>query len=345
MSQHLKHIFDASACLSKRQLKDYAHGGMSREEQYAIEHHVNTCFFCSEAIEGLAKKENVLVAIDDLNTNFLKDHLSLINPQIHLNSIAPTVQAQPIQRSSKDKVQPFLKPATIAAALILGVAVLWYLDFGKNEAANHHTLAQQTTTTQAVNVVATPQENTMNANETLSQPNDKTVAQNTTQTSTNNNNDFPQKPSALLATNTQTEKPKPAADTHTKAELAENKKAPKTVAAPATTSAERNSLLAASDMAAKDERKETDNEHATSPDELFEKGNYAAALSVYKKEMNTGGNRAEQDAALQAARCHINLGQKEKAIKLLEAIAENGSGASKRQAKRLLKDLGKEVQE
>src|SRR5690606_5602807 len=129
MSEQLKHIFDNSACLSKRQLKDYVNTTMSREEQYAVEHHITTCFFCSEALEGMNRKDEALVAVDELNTNFLKDHFSLINPQIHLNSIAPTVQAQPIQRQrKKTTMQPLLRPSALAAAALLGFAVLWYLD-------------------------------------------------------------------------------------------------------------------------------------------------------------------------------------------------------------------------
>lgn len=74
-------------------------------------------------------------------------------------------------------------------------------------------------------------------------------------------------------------------------------------------------------------------------DDLFYDGKYSKALSVYKKQMNNTDAKKSQQAQLMAARCHLNLGQKNSAIKLLEELAERGSGSPKRQAKRLLKDL------
>jgi FimV-like protein len=136
MSEQLKHIFDSSACLSKRQLKDYVTGIMSHEESYALEHHVNTCFFCSEALDGMLEHSEALVTVDQLNTGFLKDHFSLTNPQIHLNSLAPAAAAAPVQKRvrTRSKTQPLLlKPTSIAAAIILGFGVMWYLEFGRDQ--------------------------------------------------------------------------------------------------------------------------------------------------------------------------------------------------------------------
>ena len=103
MSEQLKHIFDSSACLSKRQLKDYVTGIMSREESYALEHHVNTCFFCSEALDGMLEHSDALVTVDQLNTGFLKDHFSLTNPQIHLNSLAPAAAVPAVQKRIRSR--------------------------------------------------------------------------------------------------------------------------------------------------------------------------------------------------------------------------------------------------
>jgi FimV-like protein len=49
--------------------------------------------------------------------------------------------------------------------------------------------------------------------------------------------------------------------------------------------------------------------------------------------------RARNKATLNTARNHVKNGQKEKAIKLLQSLVEEGNGPEKRQAKRLLKDL------
>jgi len=75
---------------------------------------------------------------------------------------------------------------------------------------------------------------------------------------------------------------------------------------------------------------------------LFESGNYNDALDVYKNQMNSTDRQTRQQASMMAARCYLNMGQTSFASILLESLASNGSGAQKRQAKRLLKDLGKD---
>ena len=92
MSEQQKHIFDKSSCLTKKQFKEYLSGGMAQEECHVAEHHINACFLCSEAIDGgFDNKEEALSAIQEINSNFLREHLSLSDPKIYLNSLAPTV--------------------------------------------------------------------------------------------------------------------------------------------------------------------------------------------------------------------------------------------------------------
>jgi len=365
MNQQLKHIFDASACLSKRQLKDYASGSMSREEQHAVEHHATTCFFCSDALEGMMEKVDALSVVDSLSSNFLKEHFSLINPQIHLNSIAPSVASQTMQRSfrSKDKVQTFLKPTSIAAAVILGFGILWYLDFGKNRTARSEQAHQSSAITEsAKSTTASATETSVSATQEenlQTTPIAGSTAANNDSQPLSNNNDFKQK-QAIIGTNPETEKPTNTSDSHLKKpDPIEKKNAGMKAAGLTGNSSEKTGASAAhagalnsagnsasvKTKSSEAGSKEADSETATSPDALYKSGDYRKALAGYRKEMNESGSRAEQQAALQAARCHINLGQKENATKLLQSIAENGSGSSKRQARRLLKDLGKEGSE
>jgi hypothetical protein len=54
MSTPLSHIFDQSACLTVKQIKDYLNKSMTKEECHAAEHHMNNCGLCSTAVEGLS---------------------------------------------------------------------------------------------------------------------------------------------------------------------------------------------------------------------------------------------------------------------------------------------------
>jgi len=381
MSHQLKHIFDSSACLTKRQLKDYASGVMSQEEQYAVEHHVTTCFFCSEALDGMMQqKGEALVTVDELNTNFLKDHFSLTNPQIHLNSLAPSVQAQPIQRVAKKRTGiPLLKPSSIAAALILGFGVLWYLEHDKNDIRPTGRIAQVSPASSGATASPDASKSAMAAPDetgTATRPVAANAAQNESANMPGNQPDQPQRPQALVATNPETGKNQADASKELKTEAAtpsgkdtESNPLAKTEAAeetvkPATKSTAAMTFAApVNDNAASGARsnantyvienskipasKKVSSEASTveTADDLYASGNYRAALNVYRKQMNAAGAKDEQHAALQAAHCYINLGQKESAIKLLQSLAENGSGSAKRQAKRLLKEMDKEKAE
>ncbi len=126
MKQKLAHILDTSSCITKRQLKDYAAGTMSTEECHAMEHHVNGCAFCSDALDGaLLHTPGETVAIAALNGSFIKAHFGLQSPHIHLNSMAPTIGPK-----SKHKMDPFWLKTSIAAVILVG-AVLLYLQTGK----------------------------------------------------------------------------------------------------------------------------------------------------------------------------------------------------------------------
>ncbi|RYZ49710.1 MAG: tetratricopeptide repeat protein, partial [Sphingobacteriales bacterium] len=80
-------------------------------------------------------------------------------------------------------------------------------------------------------------------------------------------------------------------------------------------------------------------EISVTADGLFNDGKYSQALQAYSRQMASGEPAIRENAALGAARCFLALGQKANAKKLLQTLAETGSGAEKRTAKRMLKDL------
>ena len=225
MSEQLKHIFESSACLSRRQLKDYATGTMSREECYAVEHHVNTCFFCSEALDGMMEHSEALLTVEQLNTGFLKDHFSLTNPQIHLNSLAPAAAAPAMQKRSKTRgrVQPLLlKPSSIAAAILLGLGVMWYLEFG-NEQVKPRQVASATVAAATDETPVSEQSSSTEAVAVTDVPNSETASQlglTSRQTEQRNFDDDPQKVQPLIITDPKAGKDKQAAEAESKSSVA-----------------------------------------------------------------------------------------------------------------------------
>lgn len=140
MKEELKHIFDESVCLSSRQLKDYVAGHMSTEECHAIEHHLNSCPLCSAAIDGmLLQPEKALETVNQFNTDFLREHLGLKNPQPqvtnnnHSASAAPAADEQEARPATptiplpRFNVRQLTRPVSIAAALVLIFVLVWYL--------------------------------------------------------------------------------------------------------------------------------------------------------------------------------------------------------------------------
>lgn len=88
----------------------------------------------------------------------------------------------------------------------------------------------------------------------------------------------------------------------------------------------------------KDAETERDGASLTRGDELYGKGNYRAALTKYNVAMKSGNRRQRAEATLMAAKCYRNMGNKAKAISLLQNMVDNG-GPQKRAAKRMLEEL------
>jgi hypothetical protein len=150
MKEDVKHIFDRSACLNKRQIEAYLSGNMITEEVYAIEHHINGCPLCSMALDGIQQRTDALEVIGQLNSDFLKDHFA--------------VMPEPASSGAAAYVKN-LKPKAVAAAaassgsgagtaikLAVGIAacigILWFI---QNAGKDKQTEKQVAATEQSVN--------------------------------------------------------------------------------------------------------------------------------------------------------------------------------------------------
>jgi hypothetical protein len=385
MSTQLKHIFDKSACLSARQLKDYVNGLMSKDECHALEHHVNSCFFCSEAIEGMTEHHEAVAVTDGLTNSFLKDHFSLTNPQVHLNSMAPAASATAVIASrkyrGKAKSQPLVRTSSIAAIVLIGLGIMWYAEFGRKNvgkriaassilAANDGKAAAAAASKEEIPATPAPQPASAQA----------FVASGSSPDNPEQPKDIPQKLQPLIMTDKKAAEV--AMNDNSEASM---KNAAKQVAA-ARTEAKRieegkpevftsRNVTDVQALPAGDYQRNADNSTAsfTSPDtdkaadeagnkddqtsqtakrasvnesaeDLYLNGKWSKALQAYRKEMNVGNSRHRQHAALMAARCHANLGQKAAAIQLLQAIVTEG-GSQKKAAQRMLHDLSPDAGE
>jgi FimV-like protein len=389
-NEQLKHIFDDSVCLTRRQMKEYVGGTMTNEESYAVELHLNSCPFCSEAIEGLfeQKEGHAVEMLADLDTDFLKDHFSLQHPHIHLNSLAaPQPAAGHIHYNTpkRKNTQPLWRTLSVAAALLLGVSVFWYLK--KGDTSRQPVIAEATTPAQPAPAEPPLKKreepsiaaNTLKAKET--QEPTKAILSEEESVPPTSNGSGSQSPQTLLLADKPDDKAE-MKDTVTpgitmKKEQEEMvagsysnrfvdrptiKMAP---AAPAP-QIEKMPTRSVSDMAATSQNtyapantenlklggaraenmkysidgvtvKDADN--LSKGEDLYKQKKYKEALNTYKKELNSDNKGRRQKASLMTARCYLALGQKTQATKVLEDLVQNGSGAPKREAKKMLDDL------
>lgn len=329
MKQDISDMIAPSACLSKRQIKDYALNLLGREEQHAIEHHLSSCIFCSQALEGLHRTG--AEKLDTLGADFLKDHLSLLNPRVHLNSLAPTAQTFS-SKGYRRAVRGFsVRPASVFAGLILSFGVLWYLDFrnsGSLAASGSHHQAPASAHPIYIKKPAVPH-----------------IENDRMATSAQVNSPEGSVPAGVSYTRAaQPADPRPVEE-----DRASQSHPEKMIAVPETKPLDadhvRKKTTTSQIITEKASSKGTANSllAVKSADVLYDAGNYRNALAGYSKKMNAGGNSDQQYAALQAARCYMSLVQPEKATALLKDLSENGSGSYKRKARRMLRRMHSEA--
>jgi hypothetical protein len=370
MNKALIHIFDSSACLTRRQMKDYVNSVMTGEECHAAEVHLNSCMFCSEAIDGLyeEKEHGAVGAMVALDNEFLKEKLSLSHPEVHLNSLAPAQSASYAapRRRGRYKTKPLKHTSAIAAMLLLGFGLWWYM--GRDNGYSH-TLPEQEIAAATNNDKRgtpygdnnTPEQGKGTVLALAADPAEvkeqaKAVAVNAAPTD-NKNTSLQQ----AVPLNT-----KPVAETKDK--KAEEKKQAITAAAklangpsvlPSSTgnpktfdvltgsagaganadkSSLRTSLTNDRDAATETTLAAPSANALEQGNNHYRQGKYNAALSLFRKEMSNPDKRKRQEAIIMAARCYLSLGNKADAQQLLQQLVDEG-GPQKRAAKKLIKEM------
>jgi hypothetical protein len=372
-NEQLKHIFDNSTCLTKKQLKSYVSGGMTNEEAYAVEVHLNSCPLCSDAVDGMfAQQESNLVTTNDINGDFLKDHFGNINPQIHLNSITSTHSKQIDLQKKKEKVHHLWRTASVAAGLLLLAGTLWYYRFlqvetGMQQIAQELPLPPQTELKAAEQQQPIAMNRVVTEDALMAKPVNEPQPVQRAETGKDDMAEavIAKQPAVPVDPKKQKEAPEDAVVDGYKAPLIkederkvlskeEIEKKPARItqsiaAAPATsgqTSFGNSYNADITNVTEKSAEKKAVRESVQAIDKieqankLYQTRQYNDALNIYLKEINgpASDNNRKNEARLGAARCYIATGNKEKAKALLMIVFADG-GKRKREAKRLLKEI------
>lgn len=373
MSEQLKQLLDQSHCLSKRQIKDYASGTMTREEAHAVEQHLNACPFCSAAVDGmtefLPESADALVA---LNSIFLKDHFGTTpHTDVHLNALAPAMMppAQPAPAAPKKRRLQYTpwQMTGIAAAILLFFAAIWYIEFGSE---SHHSgamadgvpakgkmIAEGEKSSSAPATLVAPSPSSDKAatdlheqkQEALRQTEDASLEQPVAEPveqpqpatgkvvenkdAGGNASGYAAPPPLATGNMARTEPDALKNAAEERAEKTDKKAAYKGVAVEATDSPYSKEVSAVAVSAAPNPLGQGK--------ALFESKNYSAALQAFQKGMNSGDQAQRQEATYYAARCYLYLGQKTPARRLLQQLSES-DGPQKKAAGQLLEELDKE---
>ncbi len=367
------HIFDDSSCLTSRQLKDYVSGSLTNEEVHAIEVHLNSCPFCNEAAEGMfaAREGRAAEVMAGLDTDFLQEHFGKINPQIHLNSLAPAHAATHthMPRRRKVKAQPLWLTSTVAAGFLLLIGLIWFARNGSRPDMSKQIAANTEERVDPEQVALTQAES--NTPEPASAPADNATG-NAPIPQTNGNNgpvmpplyakeaeeqsqakeapqtelrDAPvQQPQTvadasredLIPENTVATAKMPAVAAYDDTRATDNVKALKESEAP--TGTERLEAIKASKSAKKEKNNLPPPDKLKMAESFYKQGKYDVALAAYKQEMKSPDAERSADAKMGAAECYMAMGKTENARRLLEQLAA-GEGKSARVAKKMLRKL------
>ncbi len=379
IKEDVKHLFDRSACLTKRQFEAYLQGNMITEEVYGIEHHINGCPLCSMAMDGMQLRKDALVVANQLNTDFLSDHLSTLPQQGSSGAASYVKNLKPGEINTK----PLITGVKVVVAIGACAAILWFVQsVGKNsgdsakkeepqqeEVVNVATppkqeeqsvvveeplMAEQTATEDAV---AEPEAAPVKEQPVIGPPEDKTkpVAATSTKPAT--------VPATITKPVTTTAKPpvtatKPIVPTTkpvTKPAtipaplpkpappvVREEPKAepPKPVAKEEPKPQPKQEQPAPAPAPKKEPVEELPSDAIAAGKTLMDKRNYNAAINRMRAEMRSSNKARRQEAVILVAKCYQQLGNKDRAAELLKSVVDEG-GPEKKNAKKLLKEVDK----
>lgn len=367
--EQLKHIFEDSACLTPRQIKGYVTGKMVHEEAHAVEVHLLSCPFCSDAVEAMTehKTQGAVNVMEKMDAGFIAKHLGVTTQEVNIAKNTPPVIKAGSYSTAPEKEKPktvrkIWKPMALAASLLAVVAVLWFMRdtiFPKDAEQLVQTTTAEKKPEPEIAYRPALDTNTVAYTDTIATTTPQTIVDETTVAMAEDVTSSPVKDQKEGVTR---EAEKKVADTKPIKELSAGKaKADEPVVAatrqPAADVLPRmgNSYAPPEVPAAKIAATEEQAESAEAPrkskevartgiekaDDLFNGGKYRRALKIYQNEMGDTRSNKRDAATYMAAKCHIELGEKMQARTLLNSLV-NENSVKKGQAQQLLNQLGDE---
>lgn len=368
--EQLKHIFEDSACLTPRQIKGYVTGKMVHEEAHAVEVHLLSCPFCSDAVEAMTehKTQGAVNVMEKLDAGFIAKHLGVTTQEINIAKNTPPVIKAGSYSTAPEKEKPktvrkLWKPMALAASLLAVVAVLWFMRdtiFPQD--------AEQLVQTTPVEKKQEPEiayrpaldTNAVAYTDTIATTIPQTIVDEATVAMAEDATSSTVKD--LKDAGVTREAEKKAADTKPMKDLSAGKaKADEPVVAatrqptvdvlPRMGNSYAPPEVPAAKIAATEEQAESTESARKSKDvartgiekadDLYNSGKYRRALKIYQDEMGDTRSNKRDAATYMAAKCHIELGEKMQARTLLNSLV-NENSVKKGQAQQLLNQLGDE---
>ncbi|OSZ81831.1 hypothetical protein CAP35_00755 [Chitinophagaceae bacterium IBVUCB1] len=388
--EQLKHIFDQSSCLTKKQLTAYVDGSMTGEEAHAVELHLNSCPMCKDAVDGLlAENGKGTATMSEINADFLKAHMLATNITMQTNNNTGKKTPKPapaMVRTKRIRSYFAFRVTSIAATILLALAAIWYYRLSEDARLQHAPIAQEmpAPTQSAPEIAAAPQETVAAIVEDM-QTAESMVAADMQADKAVLPNGVAQKGGVVAMADASKEKEKPSMLKRLgeKIENAATKKATQQVMGAIKNDNPDKYATSAKNQYAEEQKQKPQDERANSElekmpsrtvapsvgnayesntedvanaarskdkeeaisktdqaDKLYQAGRHGDALNLYTQEMRGASNKGKrQEAAIGAAKCYLAMGNRYKAKDILISIVNEG-GPRKREAKRMLKELG-----
>lgn len=376
-NEQMKRIFDQRDCLTPRQLKGYVSGSLVHEEAHAVEAHIMGCPFCKDAVEGI-KEHRVDRSIDTMEAitpDFLEGHSGFTNEAPAPSASSPTIKvAKKINVDRKRFSSPqLLRTVSIAATVLIAAGVFWFI---QSNSGNDDATTAQNVTTEKVEPVSAPTA-IADKNTTMYEAYDSTITNSSDQSVAEEVIDTIAETKTLqtadeLAQADATKFKETKTEAETKKLVAKKrdtiKKTPSTVAMTSGSGTAKsptldtrgrmgNSYTSTSvqqddvsyipptttqpaPAVAKDIAKpKPEPAKQLSADELYDQKKYSQALAKYTKQVKSSDGKDREDAKLGMAKCYNAMGDKKQAESILRGMLYQNS-KRKRQAKRMLKDMG-----
>lgn len=354
MNKALIHIFDKSACLTHRQMREYVNDNMTNEECHAVEMHLNSCPLCSDAIDGVQaqKRSGSIQAIETLDMEFLKERFAVSHPEVHLNSLAPAqtvTYVAPKRRRGKLKARPFRHTSAVALLLVFVIGILWYKE---NKTGIHHAVTNAGETQEQEAVVVSE----AGTNDIKEETTPASFASDKENNKSQPASDNGQRPQTLIITADNkpvaTKEPETGKLEVTPAKAAYSEYSPKpAVVKTSITAPVVNTTVKKTESISDGSNKTAESIASSKATNKPEKAEVAKNRKSEERAApgiafipEAGNDKERRQATLVTAKSYLNSGKKSEAVKLLEQLAGE-RGREKREAKRMLRDMKKEAGE